>query len=129
MGSVQMLALGRISGFDGDLVASSAVAEGERPLQQAAWKAAVLQDPMDYQDTFQMLLPPIKTKYAQDGNSIVVWMKGVTVRSHEARVAREKHRQERWEKHLARRQAAWEDDLAHVRGTGSAWTRVPDNDL
>ena len=73
---------------------------------------------MDYQDTFQMLLPPIKTKYAQDGNSIVVWMKGVQVRSHEARVAREHHRQERWEKHLA-----------HVRGTLPFPDNVPDNFL
>ena len=67
LGSVSMLALGRIAGFDGDSLPSSAVAEGERPLTQAAWKAAVLQDPMDYQGTLKMLLPPIKTRLAIRG--------------------------------------------------------------
>ena len=60
---------------------------------------------MDFQDTFQMLLPPIKTKHAQDGKSVVLWMKGAEVRSRKARDVRWENRQERWET----RQERWEN--------------------
>ena len=94
--SVQFLVLGKISGFDGDLMLPSAFAE--RPMTRLQWKAEVLKTPMHLQDTFDMLLPPIKSKDVLGCIFAGAWLRGAEKRSDDAKVVRESNREARMER-------------------------------
>ena len=110
--SVQLLVIGRNSGFEGDLSVSSAVAE--RPLTRGQWKQTMNAVPRhSLQGTLEMLLPPIRTKIAS-GVFCSVWFQGVIRRKVASKVQRNACRE-------VRRQRQPE----HSRGAAWWWEQPP----
>ena len=104
--SVQLLVIGRNSGFEGDLSVSSAVAE--RPMTRGQWKQIMNFVPRhSLQGTLEMLLPPIRTKIA-NGVFCSVWFQGVIRRKAASKVQRNACREvRRQRKRQHSRGAAW----------------------
>ena len=94
--SMQVLALGRVAGFDGALVTPSAVAEGRMP--QSAWRRESRTEPASVRGTVDHLLPPAIAKYQvhdpadMEGAFFSVWFRGDDRRS-AAGEERRRHRQ------------------------------------
>ena len=111
---VQVLALGRVAGFDGPLATPSAVAEGRMP--HSAWRRESRTEPASVRGTVDHLLPPAIAKYQvhdpadMEGAFFSVWFRGDDRRS-AAGDERRRNRQ-------AARMVLHRGGRARQRGTG-----------
>ena len=103
--SVQMLAVGRCAGFDGELVTEAASDLGR--MGQGTWRYNAGQEPASVRGTLDHFLPPGRVKYllpdesGLEGGFFSVWLRGDARRSaagEEQRVARAKARGRRYGK-------------------------------
>ena len=102
--SVQILALGRVAGFDGALATTSAVAETR--VKHSRWRRLARQCLERHQGTLDMILPLASSKYvcaddeflpSGEGELACVWLKGDSRRSAESVVRRNRRTLARWE--------------------------------
>ena len=94
-GKTQLVMLGENCGYKGALDLTPAVAgPTAKPFTRAQWKKAVLKTNLNIQDTLNMPLPPIKTKYALVPQSyfVSVWLVGGERRTEAARAQRADNR-------------------------------------
>ena len=122
-GSVEMFVLGKTSGFVGELTLppSTVVDHEDVLLTRAQWKAAVLNTPCDLQDSFDMQLPPMRTKLAVMKSMLAsIWLIGDERRTAAAKIKRgdnrEWRRQKAEAKWEAKRQRRWWHSSAVAEG-------------